>query len=153
MAITTSAAATLTFIPLSNAADGTGVYAAWTLADSKVEATGTFTGTVFPQIDAVAIDGSLSVAKSATLTRTTPFGQEYGTSSGQQYLTSAIASGKPQGTVTLNFETAPNPLTWSIAVGDVDAENITLSALDLDGNEIDVREWKYVPFNYALCER
>lgn len=152
MAVATSAAATLTFIPLSNAADGTGVYAAWTVADSKTEATGAFTGTVFPQIDAVAADGSLAVARSATLTGTTPFGEEYGTSRGQTYLTSAITAGKPQGTVTLNFESAPNPLTWSFAVGDVDAENISLSALDLDGNEIDVREWKYVPFNYASGE-
>ena len=107
MAVATSAAATLTFIPLSNAADGTGVYAAWTVADSKTEATGAFTGT-------------------------TPFGEQYGTSRGQTYLTSAITAGKSQGTVTLNFEAAPNPLTWSFAVGDVDAENISLSALDLD---------------------
>ncbi|HEY7823145.1 MAG TPA: hypothetical protein VIG24_09940, partial [Acidimicrobiia bacterium] len=152
MAVATSAAATLTFIPLSTAADGTGVYAAWTVADSKSEATGAFTGTVFPQIDVEAVDGSLSVAKSATLTGTTPFGEEYGTSRGQTYLTSAVAPGQPQGTVTLNFASAPNPLTWSFAVGDVDAENITLSALDLDGNEIDVRDWKYVPFNYASGE-
>lgn len=152
MAVATSAAATLTFIPLSTAADGTGVYAAWELADTATEATGTFTGTVFPQIDVEAVDGSLSVAKSATLTGTTPFGEEYGTSSGEQYLSSAVAPGQPQGTVTLNFASAPNPLTWSFAVGDVDAENITLSALDLDGNEIDVRDWKYVPFNYASGE-
>ena len=148
----TSAAATLVFIPLSTAAEGTGVYAAWEVNDDATQATGVFTGTVFPQINAVAENGSLSVARSATLTGTTPFGEEYGTSRGQQYLTSAVAAGQPQGTVTLNFESAPNPLTWSIAVGDVDAENITLSALDVDGNEIDVREWKYVPFNYASGE-
>jgi hypothetical protein len=152
VAVATSAAATLTFIPLSSAADGTGVYAAWAVADSRTEAIGAFTGTVFPQIDAVAVDGSLSVARSATLTGTTPFGEEYGTSRGQTYLTSAITAGKSQGTVTLNFESSPNPLTWSFAVGDVDAENISLSALDLDGNEIDVRSWKYVPFNYASGE-
>ena len=149
VAVATSAAATLTFVPLSKAADGTGVYAAWQVNAARTAGEATFTGTVFPSIEVEAVDGSLAVAKSATLTGATPFGQEYGTSSGQQYLTSAIASGKPQGTVTLNFATAPQPLTWSIAVGDVDAENITLSALDLDGNEIDVREWKYVPFNYA----
>ena len=148
----TSAAATLVFIPLSSAADGTGVYAAWTVNDDATTANGTFAGTVFPQIDAVSENGSLSVASSATLTGTTPFGEEYGTSRGEQYLTSAVAAGQSQGTVTLNFESAPNPLTWSIAVGDVDAENITLSALDLDGNEINVREWKYVPFNYASGE-
>ena len=151
-AVATSAAATLVFIPLSSAADGTGVYAAWEVNDDATEATGVFAGTVFPQIDAIAENGSLSVARSATLTGSTPFGEEYGTSRGQQYLTSAVAAGQPQGTVTLNFESAPNPLTWSIAVGDVDAENITLSALDLDGNAIDVREWKYVPFNYASGE-
>ena len=151
-AVATSAAATLVFIPLSTAAEGTGVYAAWEVNDDATEATGVFAGTVFPQIDAVAENGSLSVARSATLTGSTPFGEEYGTSRGQQYLTSAVAAGQSQGTVTLNFESAPNPLTWSIAVGDVDAENITLSALDLDGNEIDVREWKYVPFNYASGE-
>ena len=151
-AVATSAAATLVFIPLSTAAEGTGVYAAWEVNDDATEATGVFAGTVFPQIDAIAENGSLSVARSATLTGSTPFGEEYGTSRGQQYLTSAVAAGQSQGTVTLNFESAPNPLTWSIVVGDVDAENITLSALDLDGNEIDVREWKYVPFNYASGE-
>ena len=112
MAVATSAAATLTFVPLSNAADGTGVYAAWQVNAAKTAGEATFTGTVFPSIEVEAVDGSLAVAKSATLTGSTPFGQEYGTSSGQQYLTSAIASGKPQGTVTLNFATAPKPLTW-----------------------------------------
>ena len=147
-----SAAATLTFIPLSSAADGNGVYAAWEVNDDATEATGVFAGTVFPQIDAIAENGSLSVARSATLTGTTPFGEEYGTSREQQYLTSAVAAGQSQGTVTLNFASAPFPLTWSFALGDVDAENITLSATNTSGEDIDVREWKYVPFNYASGE-
>ena len=148
-AIATVAATTLVITPLSNAADGTGVYAAWTLNSGNATGTGTFTGTVFPGIEFTSKDSSLGVAKSATLTATTPFGEVFGTSRGQQYLTSGVGSGKAEGSLTLNFDTSPIPGTWGLAFGDVDAEDIKVSALGPDGKAVDVRKWKFTPFNYA----
>ena len=106
-------------------------------------------GTVFPGIDFTSKDSSLGVAKSATLTGTTPFGEYFGTSRGQQYLTSGVASGKPEGSITLTFDTSPVPGTWGFALGDVDAEDIKLSATDTFGNPVDVRDWQFAAFNYA----
>ncbi|MCF8530208.1 MAG: hypothetical protein K9G69_02810, partial [Candidatus Nanopelagicales bacterium] len=147
--IATTAAATVALMPLSNAADGTGVYAAWTAGTPTTQGSASLTGTVFPDIEYTSTNSSIGVAKSATLTGTTPFGAHFGTSRGQQYLTSGVASGKAEGSLTLTFDESPIPQTWGIALGDVDAEDITLSATDTNGDPVDVRGWLFEAFNYA----
>ena len=132
---------------LSQAADGTGVYGTWTASGG--EGTLTFTGTVFPNATFTTTDASVSVARSATLTSTTPFGAQYGTSSGKTYLTSAIASGKPSGTLTITFDAPPVPGTWGMAFGDVDAENLMISGTLADDSKVDISDWGIETFNYA----
>jgi hypothetical protein len=60
---------------VSQAVSGTGVYGTWT-ATSGVGGTGDVT---FPSGTFTSTVGTQSVASSATLTGTTPFGQVYGT--------------------------------------------------------------------------
>ena len=132
---------------LSQAADGTGVYGTW--AATGGDGTLTFTGTVFPNATFTTTDASVSIARSATLTSSTPFGAQYGTSSGKTYLTSAIASGKPSGTLTITFDAAPVPGTWGMAFGDVDAENLMISGTLADGSKVDISDWGIETFNYA----
>lgn len=132
---------------LSQAADGTGAYGTWT--STGAEGTVTFTGTVFPNATFVTTDGSASVARSATLTSSTPFGAQYGTSSGKTYLSSAIASGKASGTLTITFDVPPVPGTWGMAFGDVDAENLMISGTLIDGSKVDISDWGIETFNYA----
>lgn len=132
---------------LSQAADGTGVYGSWT--STGTEGSVTFAGTVFPSATFTTADGSVSVARSATLTSATPFGVQYGTSNGKTYLTSAIASGRPSGTLTITFDAPPVPGTWGMAFGDVDAENLMISGTLEDGSKVDIAEWGIETFNYA----
>jgi hypothetical protein len=106
-------------------------------------------GTEFPDFELTSTNSTLSVAKSATLSGNTPFGENFGSSRGQQYLTSGVASGKPEGSVTLTFDSSAIPGTWGFVLGDVDAEDIKVSAKDAKGASVDVRGWQFKPFNYA----
>lgn len=147
MTITALALAAIGLPALSQAADGTGVYGIWAVSGASGQLT--FTGTVFPNATITSTDGSLSVARSATLTSATPFGAQYGTSSGRTYLSSAIASGKPAGAVTVTFDEPPVPGTWGMAFGDVDAENLVITGSLADGTSVDISEWGIETFNYA----
>ena len=147
MTITALALAAIGLPALSQAADGTGVYGSWAVSGGSGQLT--FTGTVFPNATITSTDGSLSVARSATLTSATPFGAQYGTSSGRTYLSSAIASGKPAGAVTVTFDEPPVPGTWGMAFGDVDAENLVITGSLADGTSVDISEWGIETFNYA----
>jgi hypothetical protein len=136
-------------IPMSNAVSGTGVYAAWTLNTPPSSGAAVLSGTEFPDFELTSTNSTLSVAKSATLSGNTPFGENFGSSRGQQYLTSGVASGKPEGSVTLTFDSSAIPGTWGFVLGDVDAEDIKVSAKDAKGASVDVRGWQFTPFNYA----
>ena len=66
-ALATSAAATLALItvastPAANAADGTGVYATWTL-DGNTKGQATFAGTFFPDVALTTSDATVNTAK------------------------------------------------------------------------------------------
>ena len=149
VATMTGLAAVSALTPMSNAASGTGVYAAWSLDTPPSQGQATFAGTIFPEVTLTSKDSNISVARSATLTGLTSFGAVYGTSRGETYLTSGLASGKSEGVLTFTFATPPVPGTWGFVVGDVDAEDIKVSAKDANGNPVDVREWEFIPFNYA----
>lgn len=133
---------------LSQAASGTGVYGTWSLTDNT-GGTITFPGTIFPGVTVTSTNESLQLATSATLNASTPFGLAYGPSNGKQYLSAALAAGKPSGTVTLTFDTPPTPGTYGFALGDIDAENIKITATDAAGRALSVAEWLGTTFNYA----
>lgn len=133
---------------VSQAVSGTGVYGTWT-ATGGVGGTGdvTFAGTTFPSATFTSTGGTQSVASSATLTGSTPFGQVYGTSSGKTYLSVGVPS--TPGTVTLSFASAPAAGVWGFALGDVDAESVAITARNASGGTVNVSEWYQQSFNYV----
>ena len=107
LALVTTGAFTLPAI--SQAVSGTGVYGTWTASAGSGDLV--FTGTLYPSALMSSSTSTQSVARSQTLTSNTPFGAVYGTSSNQTYLLTAIASGQPKGSITLDFSFAPTPGT------------------------------------------
>ena len=106
-------------------------------------------GTTFPNAAITTAGNSLSVARSATLTGSSPFGSVYGTSSGKTYLSVGltISAAEPAST-TLTF-VAPTPAAgWSFALGDVDAESVTITATGEGGTPLTVSGWYVGSFNY-----
>ena len=49
----------------------------------------------------------------------------------------------------ITFDTAPVPGTYGIALGDVDAEEIIITATGPDGAPVSTHEWLGTTFNYA----
>ena len=132
---------------VSQAVSGTGVYGVWTASGGSGEVT--FPGTSFPSASFTSIDSTQTVAKSQTLIGSSPFGLQYGTSRGATYLLTAVASGQTTGSVTLTFDSAPIAGTWGMALGDVDAENVTVTAQDSAGRKLNMNEFFVESFNTA----
>lgn len=149
LGVAASLGASVLLAQASNAADGTGVYGAFTVNTPPTTGAVTFTGTIFPNASITSTDASFSVARSATLTSRTPFGEYFGSSIGQTYLSVAIASGKPSGTLTITFDEPPVPGTWAMAFGDVDAENVVISGTRPDGTAVNAYDWVHDGFNYT----
>lgn len=87
--------------------------------------------------------------KSAFLGNQTPFGQEFGSSQGHNYLSFATASGKKPSTTKINFD-FPTAGTWGFALGDIDADEATITAKAEDGTTLTAAElgWQGA-FNYC----
>ena len=139
-------AGTFAVASASQAASGTGIYATWTASGSTVSAS--VAGTTFPTITGSVVDGSVSTAVSATLTGSSPFGQVYGTSSGKTYLSNGLAAGKNTSTTTLTFSAATPVGTWGFALGDIDAESVTVTATNAAGAAVNTATWFQSAFNY-----
>ncbi|HVV12216.1 Ig-like domain-containing protein [Amycolatopsis sp.] len=116
-------------LPAGSAAaapDGSG-YGQW-------DKTGTVTVPLagFPAAKFTTTSTSTSVATSAFLGSSTPFGEAYGSSQGQQYLFARAAAGGAPSVTTITFA-APTPVGWGFALGDVDADKVRVAATDADG--------------------
>lgn len=145
LAVTT--ALTWATMGASGAAGGSGVYADWTVSGTSTSAN--LTGTVFPAVSGTRTGGSWQVAAggSTWLSADTPFGQEYGSSRDKPYLFTTLPLGGTSTSVTLTFDTAPTAGTWGFALGDIDAEDITITATGTDGQALDVSAWFQSAFN------
>lgn len=132
-----TAAPQLTYATFGTAGNNTGT-----------AATATMPGILFPTAQITVADSDVSVATSATLTGSTPFGQVYGTSSGKTYLSTSLVSGKTTGSITIAFNRVIPAGFWGFALGDVDAEQITIAAKGDKGQSLDVSGWYKSSFNY-----
>ena len=95
---------------------------------------------------------SLSDAKSSTLTGATPWGAFYGTSSGKTYLSVGVVTTVGSVTITNLIFNNPAPLSSSFgfALGDIDAEKITIEAIGPDNVALTAAELGFKGvFNYA----
>lgn len=147
---TAAVALTITTIAPSTHADGTVVrgYATPSVSGSSDDWTGSIAPPTspigFPSATLTSNARTLSTASSATLTGSTPFGEVFGTSSGKTYLTVQNTTGLGTTVTTITFA-APTPAPggntttsngWGFALGDIDADKVTLSAKDASGNAI-----------------
>lgn len=91
-------------------------------------------------------------ATSDVLGASTPWGQTYGSSAGKTYMSTYAGAGAgAQKTATYTFSTPCSPANqcgW--ALGDVDAESVSLSAIGTDGTPLTAAELGFQgTFNYA----
>ncbi len=131
----------------SGAAGGSGAYADWSV--DSTSATAILNGTVFPTINASRTGGSWQVASggSTWLSADTPFGAQFGSSRDRDYLYTSLPLGASSTVVTVTFATPAPAGTWGFALGDVDAEDITIAATGADGSALDVSRWFQAAFN------
>ena len=143
-------ALTITTVAPTTRADGTVArgYATPSVSGSSDDWTGSIAPPTspigFPSATLTSDARTLSTASSATLTGSTPFGAVFGTSSGKTYLTVQNTTGLGTTVTTITFA-APAPAPdgntttnngWGFALGDIDADEVTLSAKDASGNAI-----------------
>ncbi len=102
----------------------------------------------------VTTDSVLSRVSGGTTTflnDQTPFGAAYGSSRGHSYANLAAARGGAPSRTTLNFTTPTEPGSWALALGDIDADQVRITAIGADGNPLSGAELGFQDtFNY--CE-
>lgn len=142
-------AATLGAMSATSAVGGTGAYANWT--ESGTTAAASFSGTYFPGLSATRTGGSWQVPTGATawLSSQTPFGAQYGSSQNLGYLGVSLPLGGTTTETTITFDTVPTAGDWGFALGDIDAENLTITATDSTGAALNVSGWFQSAFNYC----
>jgi hypothetical protein len=137
---------------IAQAAGGSGVYAEWTQAGSAGTLVLPSAGFAAPAASWTTNGGSLSISTGSTiwLGPTTPFGARYGSSQSKPYLSVGLSAGSIPSATTYTF-TRPTPVgTWSFAFGDIDADFVTLSATDANGNAVTTFSgWYQGGFNYC----
>jgi hypothetical protein len=140
-------------IPTAGAADGTGLYGDWSF-ESTTQGIVSFTERM-PNATVAITGGSGSRATGATifLNANTPVGEQYGSSRQLSYASIGIGGsftvpGNPSVT-TITFDEVTPASGWSFVLGDIDAENVTIAALDDEDTELDVSDWFSGAFNYC----
>jgi hypothetical protein len=126
-----------------------GVYAAWTF-DEVVDGDGrhqAYEGTMtLPDVPAATwtsdarSDSAVESGASTWLPDGSPFGGVYGSSQGQPYLRLRPMADTPTGASTTTYTFAsPTPASgWAFALGDVDADQVEVSATDAMGAPVPV---------------
>lgn len=138
------------------AADGTGIYGTWAFTSTTA---GTVNmGGVLPNAAVTITGGSGSAASGSTifLNQNTPVGAEYGSSVNKTYASIGLGSsftvpGTPAVT-TVRFASATPASGWSFALGDIDAEDITITAQGASG-ALNVTGWFQSAFNYCATPK
>ncbi len=80
-----------------------------------------------------ATNATVPSGASTWLNANTPIGAVYGSSQNQQYLSINTASGQAPSTTTLTFASATPTGSWSFALGDIDADSMTISGTTTGG--------------------
>jgi hypothetical protein len=126
----------------AEAAPAAGHHATWTVSGANPTWTGAVAvpGTTFPD-GRFATDGNTPTVPSgaaAFLNASTPFGAGYGSSENDPYLSLRTAAGNAPSTTVITFS-APTPATgWAFALGDIDADAVSVTAKAADGSPLPV---------------
>jgi len=110
-------------------------------------------GVDFP-LGEIATNGTrirIADGKSTFMNEFTPFGAQFGSSRGRQYLMFGTARGGKPSTTTLTFATPAPAKRWGFSLGDIDADTVKVSAVGEDDTALtaDQLGWQSA-FNY--CE-
>lgn len=133
-----------------------GTYASWTAGGLPGARTGAadLTAVGFPTAQVASDAGTFTTPSgaSAYLGPSTPPGTAYGSSQGQGYLNVGTAAANSPSTTTLTF-TAPTPTTgWAFILGDVDADQVTITATDPTSATVPAAELGFAGvFNYCAA--
>ena len=105
-----------------------------------------------PAASFVTTSTNPSTPTSAVLGAQTPFGAVYGSSKGQSYLLLQTAAGRAPSNTVLTFAAPTVAGSWGFALGDVDADQVTVSATGADGRAVTAEElgWQGA-FNYCAA--
>jgi hypothetical protein len=93
----------------------------------------------------------VATGKSTFLNATTPFGEEFGGSRDQDYLSFGTASRNRPSTTRITFEAGTPTGRWGFALGDIDADRAHITAKEPDGKTLTAAELSWQgAFNYCL---
>ncbi|NBU32322.1 MAG: hypothetical protein EBS36_04020 [Actinobacteria bacterium] len=135
----------------AKAAGGTGTWGNWTIARPNGTLNLNVGGFTSPSANFTTTATGLSVSSgaSAWLNSGTLPGAEYGTSRGSGYISMGTATGGADSVTTFTFNNTTPTSGWSFSLGDIDADQVTISATDASGNPVNVGAWNVTPFNYC----
>lgn len=125
-------------------------YAEWTLSGKSgsvvVPAVGHPPGTFTTDSTRTQVPSG----NSTFLNAATPFGAQFGSSRGREYLSFGTASGGRPSSTTITFRSPAQPGNWGFALGDIDADTVRISAMGPDGAPLTAAQlgWRGA-FNYC----
>jgi hypothetical protein len=126
-----------------------GAYAGWTLSGTAGTMTIPVTGFPAATLTTNSTSPSLQPGTSAYLSASTPFGRAFGSSQGMPYALLRTAAGRAPSTTTFTFEN-PTPARWGFTLGDIDADQVTISATDATGGPVPAADLGFESsFNYC----
>ena len=134
------------------AAAGSGVYGQWSLSAGgsgslTVPAAGFPRATV--STTSTGLGRAVGTGTSTYLNTGTAFGTAYGSSRDEEYLLLGTATGRAPSVTTLTFA-SPTPVGWGFALGDVDADQVQVSATTVGGGQATAAELDWEgSFNYC----
>ena len=152
VAVAAVAAAAVALASPARAVPGT--WATWTASGGSGAYTGTGSaaGTGFPDATFASDTVRLTVPGGAStfLNGATAPGAVYGSSQGSPYLNIGTAGGDATSTTTLTFATPTPGSGWAFVLGDVDADQVQVSATDASGAAVPVSGLGFQgSFNYC----
>lgn len=141
----------LLIAPVVQAANPVGSWATWTFASSTSGRVVVNPDPAWPTAT-VTTDGSGTASSTQFLNQSTPIGQVYGSSEGKTYAGITTSGSGATSTTTLTFSSPTPDSSWAFVLGDVDVENVTVSATDASGDPIAagvVNGWFAGSFSYC----
>lgn len=148
--------ATLTLVAAQpGLAAATGTYADWSLSGSSGSWTAVGSPAAgFPNatVTSDAVTVSAPGGQSAFLGPQTPIGAVYASSQKRRYLNISPAASQAPSTTTVTFDAATPNQDWAFALGDVDADSVTISGTNSNGAAITANQLGFQStFNYCAA--
>jgi hypothetical protein len=142
-------AAVLLGVTEVGAVPAAGAYADWTLSANAGTMAIPVTGFPAATLTTNSTSPALQSGMSTYLSASTPFGQAFGSSQGMPYALLRTAAGQTPSTTTFTFVN-PTPARWGFALGDIDADKVTISATGAGGGPVSAADLGFESsFNYC----